>query len=607
MKELIDQTYSTGAYSDNPIQLSRDTLTLGCEFEFVLAHSQSNKASPSDPLPSKRSAFTNLGVARVRKVLSTHAKLKCASVHCAKEYPLPVEASDGGDWSSYTSWQVGEDATCVESDRFKKTEDFDFYGLEVRSRIILFDESIRQNETIGTDYKHWTPYDEEVTCVLQILNEQFGLLRNKSSESGYYALLPDTCGLHVHIGNGAGVPIPFETTKKVFAATLAAERQIDGFHAAHRLMGTSVATELPKTRILKLGDDFEGSKQAFNKPLSYHFLTMALIRQQWKDHPQGMPRTENESSALRHYMSMYPQQPYKSKKLKMPKEFYGYDIRSWLWLIQQANDIRHLRDLSEITDQACVLRVENQPCRKDNSDFGWVHTPKLTLEFRQASATFLPEAALSFVDSSAKMVLFCHDMAFPELCAELTNIELTSIGLCKRIGCLTSTVKFYDDQLRANKKAATKQLDLEEAHIKDDKSNRSFPELASVIINEQHENIKGSSIEKKIRQKLLAGGYGQFNKDELRHLETIFPKDTDRQQLARLVIGYSPSDKGNEPVTTSGSSKKASQGSSVSVASSSEDFGHSKGESSGRSHKDMKLVLRSKPKTSKSSGTRHFQ
>jgi hypothetical protein len=298
---VISQAY------ESPASLNSKTLTLGCEFEFVLAHYR----KPQDA--SKFSIYDHgLDVVRTTLASGEH-NARCSDPECCKlfKFQLDVGMSDGSD---YSVWQVGRDGTCnPDSDTLKpldaaKQQYFSFYPMEVKSRILQFDEL--QCRAQQAKHKHWISYEQEISLVIEILDRNFGLARKHTMESEYHVLLTNNCSFHVHIGNGiedgVNVPIPFNTTKNLFAAFIACERQIDRLHAKHRISATTILNEPSSLPIFHIDQNIYQIGSATNKPLSYYLTSRAYARRRLTEVPEDEKEPEDIKYDRKRHEEIYP-------------------------------------------------------------------------------------------------------------------------------------------------------------------------------------------------------------------------------------------------------------------------------------------------------------
>lgn len=107
--------------------------------------------------------------------------------------------------TDYQKWTVATDGS-ISWDDLEMSCGFDFYGIEVKTPALYYsDEALTQ-----------------IQKVIILIKSHFEVLVNQS------------CGLHVHVGNGdAGFPL--QTLKNIGMLTTVFERQIDMIHPLHRL------------------------------------------------------------------------------------------------------------------------------------------------------------------------------------------------------------------------------------------------------------------------------------------------------------------------------------------------------------------------------------
>lgn len=544
----------------HPAPLEAGTLTLGCEFELLLLHYR----------PAKGNTLDNVFVDGMDVVLEALAEpfkdRKCASPNCKAHFDVELHPKIpiGQDQANnYTSWQVCRDSSILLKRGNLKVpgnhgDVFDFCPIEIKSGILRYNEfADKSHQWNNGKHDHWIPFDQEITLVLDRMNEKFGLTRKNIAESKWYAVPINSCGLHVHIGNGKGVPIPFSTAKKVYTMFVACERQMDRLQEKHRIIGVKLATEAPKEYVYGskeidktlIESDSENPdvksegepkdhpkgnsvSKPYNKPPSAYLMAAIRMRRQWEN-------VTNKSLSLvqklnkKDFDDNYPQNALKSMP-NVDKVKFNYDIESWSTLIKGASEISDLRDLNLGLDRHCTISMDDLPSQKDKEK---LIEKKQTIEFRQMAATFMSQVTLAWIDFVVKLVLRCHtltDTDFDNLVkpgGKLRDVNLTALDLCQFVGCRKETIDFYSNCIKSKQNPIIQQLNAEEAVVLKNKDLK-IAEFVLDYIEKRRQGADPKAVDDQIFKKLLAGGYGQFSKEDLKRLNVPLEKQE------RLTVGY---------------------------------------------------------------------
>ena len=320
-KEAVENAYGVAA------PLNASTLTLGCEFEFVLMY-------PRAIMP--KAPYTH-GMDLVRDTISPPRKMKCAGHLCEEEFELclPVVVKEVNASHEYDKWEVSYDGSVIPQSlddlqclgNSKQLEKFQFDPIEVRSRILRYEERSERASSVGK-HEHWVTFQDEITMVLSLLNEKFGFGRKDVMHSGYHIFATQQSAFQVHIANGEHLSVPFETAKKVYSTFIACERQLDRLSGTKDLNGVSLATVSPKTPIPGASDLYSYLlRKTYNKPLSVNLITAAHMRRQW----EYVPRDKSLLRALKGDKDvldeLYPQTVSKTMK-NFDDVKFGMDIDS---------------------------------------------------------------------------------------------------------------------------------------------------------------------------------------------------------------------------------------------------------------------------------------
>lgn len=168
-------------------------LTIGVEIEFSLAHR------------IKKPPFKSMETDEEGRPLFFTDNIHR---HIAKTLTDAGYPADVGQDKKYREWQVDGDVTIKPP---RPRGEYEWAGIEVRSPVLWFCE-----ESLN-----------EVRNVCYLL------------ESRYHTIPTDSCGLHVHVGNGKeqGGSFDFSTLRNLYALLWAFEPQLDTLHPPHRQDG----------------------------------------------------------------------------------------------------------------------------------------------------------------------------------------------------------------------------------------------------------------------------------------------------------------------------------------------------------------------------------
>lgn len=536
-KKILENAYGNAA------PLNAGTITLGCEFEFVLMY---HRPSETEPQHGPKH-----GVNLIRDALCQPQNVKCADSNCNEqfEFTLSVISSDG---DQYDKWQVGIDQSVIANYSElrslyskEKLKNLVFEPVEVKSRILRYDEA---GERADGEHEHWITFQDEITLVLSLLNKNFGFGHEDNAGSKYHVLATAQSGLHVHIANGKSLSVPFRTAKKVYSIFVACERQLDGLVGTRDIMGIKLATQAPKRPISGATDLYEHSlNSAYNKPVSAYLIAGTHMRRQWEHGSPDKPLTQSLRGDKAILDQLYPQ-----TRSKTMKDFddvkFGMNIDSWLTLVNGAEDSVDLCGLNCIMDRQCTLNMRHLPSAlplptmmKKPLAQDPVLEKLLTIEFRQHAGTLVALEALSFIDVVVKLVLFCDktkDEEFQMLIkpgGKLREPHFHSLDLLKFFGCTAETYKFYESQILWNNSPLTKQLNLEEEILSKYRDQIPVADYALSEIEKRRKSMSPAEVQKLITQKLLTGGYGQYSHEDL---DVLLPNGTSAEQREKLAIGY---------------------------------------------------------------------
>lgn len=498
--------------------------TIGCELECILVCSKN---------PTSNKAVN--GEALLKILLSRPFESSCAHCHKKYEWQLPIfnkskHDPDGTKKDAHALyWHIdrerGEDFTSFEEKHaihnFKDRNELQ--SVEIKTRKFEFD--FHSTDPKGKCKKHEILYQDEITAVLDRLNKdllQFDV-KDMSSvgerEGLVYLYVNGESALHVHVGSHEHY-FPVQTVKHLLSICLVWERQIDSLHSRNRITGTYLPTADPAPKTPVNSQDPKGCvihSDVYNRPLSVFFSNRA--HKAWIN-------TDDEN---------------RIQKKSEPR--FGYNLDSWLALITGDNvkTIYDVRTLYDNVLKVCVVNLYNLTPGPENNPQDW---KKQTLEFRQHCGTLDPTEVLSCIDVVTKMVKCCQYttaqvfQALFKAGGKYRNLSLDGVDVLKELQCNDSTIEHH----KARKKGQSermKRLNFIRKQAENVKSQNdvigSLACLASCNIENELANDSNDKIQETIREKLLKGGYGQFNDKDL---DQLLPKGTDPETRAKLRIGW---------------------------------------------------------------------
>ena len=408
-------------------------LTFGCEFEFILACCTYPKRA-RDLSEGQTGIDHAFGV--TRRALSETMTARCNMCTGFRSFKLDLHYEDTDP--SHQKWSIGPDVTLrdteYEASIVEKEDDYYvFSGLELRSRKFEFAKP-KKVEDPRADHRHQISHEEEIKAVFERLRKvnSFG---SETTRTTYYLHCNPSCGFHVHIGNGDQA-FDFTMIRKLFSVFVACERQIDGLHSTHRIMGTNLATTPFQLRPIERHQpprDVLYGKGAYNKSLSLYFMIEAHNRRNIESNGLGVvENSEAPSKELieANRIELYPDRMFHIDALW--KARMGNNIDSWLTLVQHAPDVRDLHQLYRSMGRWCTLNLSNLPAEGISS---W--DVKGTIEFRQHAGTLHSDEILSFLDFVMKLVSFCKhrsDKNFGSLIApggKFRAPSFSTLDLCR--------------------------------------------------------------------------------------------------------------------------------------------------------------------------------
>ena len=500
-------------------------LTIGCEFEFLLAHYCGDKKPTSwdRDAPAKKV---------VREALRGPLLVICDV--CGKSHESQLRLSDE-EYDDYERWQVAHDGTATpiigQTELLGEYQDqYEFFSIELKSRILNC-ESKEKKAECGHSFK----FAEEIRALLTKLNDRFGTFSSEDGWTEYFAFVNPKCAFHVHVGNGKN-SFPLPTVQKIMSLFLACERQIDGLHARNRIMAFDIDPpfNLPE-RPLETANFIELDEFVYTLPLSMFFMIEANIRRR-KDEEARKGALRDRKTQKEPRSKKYPEtQPDDSTTWSVRCR---NDIDAWVTLVSNAPDLKSLGDLHHNLEKRCNINICNlpygpkDPQRNDKS---------CTIEFKQHAGTLEPIAALSFIDFAVSLVRYCHeanDDEFYQLIGfggDFRGPSFTTSALCREIGCRKETQTYYENRLDTKSKLVSPWLDNQQNAAEHAVENHD--PLGSLILKNidlERENNKPSNVTERISHKFTKGGYGQFTEDIL---HSLLSRDVDPKRRMRLCLG----------------------------------------------------------------------
>ena len=508
-------------------------ITIGCEFEFILAECRSTKKRLSD---DHYKMYARQARAAIREALRGPFSMPCPT--CEEySFDLPLTASEVADPEK---WQVGTDETINTIEGFyelaESMQDYIFYPNEVRSRRLYL------NVVDKTFSHHHVPtYQEEVGSVLNRINANFSDVNKFEPKPGkYFAFVNSSCGFHVHIGNNKD-QFPTDTVKKVLCLLTACEKQLDCLHGSNRITGFDFSKPpqgLPRSilpGVEVINDDVD------SLPLSM-VLTVEANEYRWFDrrHHGADLIMEHQLLISDFYSKAHDwQADLTEDDLWVARRLC--DVDSWLAILRCATDMAGLKKPFDRIGRRCSVNVQNLPTQ-DLDQY-----KRRTVEFRQHVATLDASTALGFIEFLIRLVTFCHqepDSLFYPLImrgGRFRKATLTPNDLIKELGCALDTRAYY----MAKSDRPDNYIDpLSGLHNSDDLAASSLVgALAVRMDNWQGDNHRQEELQAHIMHKLMCGGYGQLPEQYLEdNLPPDIPDNTDggdRQKLmARLQLDH---------------------------------------------------------------------
>ncbi|KAK0353720.1 hypothetical protein LTR02_016953, partial [Friedmanniomyces endolithicus] len=526
-------------------------LTLGIEIECILAHCTFPSRSLTNGLFVQHSS---LGKDVVTDALSVPMQANCSTcgeIHLIKlpvRQPIRRTESD----NTYTTWEVTDDISIWMSEDEKtplgnNIKYFDFYSIEIRSRILSADTPL-QTTPSESDPKHIHSigYDEEINAVLSHLNKTF----NTSPTHNFTLLTNHSCGMHVHVGNGKE-GFPLQTVKNMLATYYACESAIDTLHASDRIGGSGIPC-LPSG--LSYVDISTGCFESLDPP-AYNPPMSAV-------HAQAVYSRRREAASPNRERSMHYQVQYSESHFDSDPEVkdaaFQFTTKAALALIEAAPNVRALQELQAGHTHACTVNLENLRDFRDFDAHDEYRSPKMTVEFRQATSTLHSDEVLAWIDVLVQLTRHAHATpakAFAKLATNFLSPRFSALNLLTTIGCTRKTLSHYNSKVAHSASLAqiiahtTQPAHVDAASVYHDdlfaretrvldswQGYNPFRKLQLWNLRDRLATLHRGAINRRILKKFLAGGYGQFADAHLNALDfSEIGGDAARQ---RLRIGW---------------------------------------------------------------------
>ncbi|PPJ50681.1 hypothetical protein CBER1_07707 [Cercospora berteroae] len=520
-------------------------LTLGVEIECILLQ---NKLLDDRPMMlSEKKVWSGQEV--IHAALSKPMGIICGKCGDFHEWELPLnevgsEWLEGGYEPNYDNWTVGTDVlqltTLLDKAFIPDFDRFNEYGIEIRSRILhVAGHSIKADQRSDCQHRPEVSYQDEIRAVYERLHEEF-LNPNLSAQERAWRLFSNhSCGLHVHIGNGGPHRrLPLRVVKNILNLHLANERQIDNLHSSTRIDGSALLTGGPHE---------QNDGEVKNCPESSHFIKIA-------HNAQIEILTSIDPAEL-----CYPANQF-SRNRSIEQDARLMNIPAWNRIVAKAKTLNDLHDIHYEAMKWCVVNISHT----QRHVAGEKKQPKQTIEFRQAAGTLEYQETLAWIDVLVRLVKYA-DSKSPqnvlEICENIwmspmwsTLDFLDMLGLRKK----DETFKHYKRLLGLRNRQASRTGDFDysaaESFAKDLRLAETFGredffyEIMKFFAVMQFQEKCPDTVNQRIHEKFMTGGYGQFEKNFLRnfaHDEDWYYEGVPKNVLqGRLSVGW----KLNDPI-----------------------------------------------------------
>ncbi|USW52117.1 Putative amidoligase enzyme [Septoria linicola] len=534
-------------------------LSLGIEIEFILLQIMKDDPSQDSGPDVLR------GQEKVHEALSRPMYTHCNRCSDNHEYKLKLNSlmndTDKKDQGGpYHAWSVGHDLLSVNMDgkfdeQFKSIQE---HHIEIRSRILHVDGDTKADARDSIcQHRPQVTYREEIEAIYTRLHEEFLTPSSDPIKNAWRMINNQTCGLHVHIGNGGpDRRLPLPTVKNIMNLYFANEKAIDNMHSSTRITGSTLLTN-PEFEPYPASPHQQMIDGTMNIPLSAHYMHMAHLNredpQKYLEHISKNSRDENPA--------LFPNCSFPGDA-QLEADAKSMNIAAWNRVIANAETIANLRVVHGERKKYSALNIDHM--RLPDSAEG----AKQTIEFRQAAGTLDAETALAWVDVLVRLVNYAHGKTVEDVieeCEKIWNDErhstldfLATLGFGKKDSQGQKRSVFNDEHgTFEHYKYATgqfkkgrrdydslaqehyqKDLQIAEAYGEED----FFYKIVKANSEMTFDETKPWAVRDKIHDKFMIGAYGQYSKGFLRQLG--YEKDwdfrrTEKNELkGRLVVGW---------------------------------------------------------------------
>lgn len=515
-------------------------LTFGIEIECLLL--QDTRPRPS----SKPDLNPLLARQTIHDVLKQPHKVLCSSCGESCEFNLALNhiVEAGNEQSQvdpqYTNWTVDKDSSLDLTDEEiealgDRGKFMRLYRIEIKSRVIHVNEPIVATFSNSTSrHVHSVSWDAEISSVYERLVEAFN---TPPGVGGYRLIVNPSCGLHVHIGNGVK-GFPLNTVKNVLSMYVANERAIDTLHSVDRVTGSSLA--FSDRTIDFLNENYTDEvidAGVFNLPWSAHFHLLAF-----KLSLGEASNSDGTSSDHGYLANEYPANVF-WKYSWFNTTAQQNNVLAWLRVICCARDIKDLRQLTGVQYHNTTVNLTNlADFSADGSNRGPFNNKKMTVEFRQHAATLRTVEVISWVHVLLKLFTFCHKQTpldIQKICeACWSDPTHDALKFLRTIDVTGDAYKHYRTFLGVA--PGQKQSYAKEVYLSEKEaalmfgSDDFFLTLSQAAAEERASALSGLNMDRRIKEKLVSGGYGQFEPKYVAQL------DVSAIVKKQLTIGWKP-------------------------------------------------------------------
>ncbi|KAH9829790.1 putative amidoligase enzyme [Teratosphaeria destructans] len=413
---------------------------------------------------------------------------------------------------SYGAWSLVGDPTIRPRKERAEVADLqyvDLHPVEIRSRILSRREPLLTRPSVrDLSHTHSITYQEEITAVLTALDKAF----NQWSELDQNTPIPsyiysnESCGLHVHIGNGRK-GFPYRTVRNIVSTYVANERQIDTMHSTNRIGGGKHPLMIQHNRFgCQYWDTSVITPAAYNMPWATHHHMSVYNRR---------GRAARDSPMLTHDFqeSRYPAEYLDDPEIR--RAAFEYSCAAQLTLINRAPNLEALRHMQGSWSHNSTVNLENLPTREELSEG---RKRKLTIEFRQHAGTLSVTEVLAWINVVSNVVVFSHtvsDRDIVMLCAgQWSSPFHTTDSFLGTIGCAPKTIKHYRGRAGLRPGCPSyAQRRFDRITNQPVMSFHPYEPTTALVRFLAHEHLRLNApdeVQHRIGKKFASGGYGQF-------------------------------------------------------------------------------------------------